>query len=314
MQRDFALMQRAAALSARVPFLAKLNLEESVRQFGAPLREQLDLCSEARNLARFNANFSRSKRVSFPKPIYPLVAPDVLVESFEEGDLISRYVDDPQNKHNEALADIGLESYLKMLLFDRFFHADLHPGNILVRVEDDGGPWNFGQYLKKRLNLTSAEHLVLLDVGMVAELTRDDQLKFVDFFKAITAKDGHALGLNILKFAEKETCERPDQFVADMKTLFDSLTWEQISDDTGGVIQDMMETVRQHQVTLRGVVSTVVVTTLVLEGWSSKLNPDIQMLAKLRSLLPATWPERINNAITAFGSKREVSGGSLIEV
>lgn len=45
------------------------------------------------------------------------------VESFEDGDLISRYVEDPQNKHNEALADIGLESYLKMLLFDRFFHA-----------------------------------------------------------------------------------------------------------------------------------------------------------------------------------------------
>jgi ABC1 atypical kinase-like domain len=50
-----------------------------VRQFGAPLREQLDLQSEARNLARFNANFHRSKRISFPKPIYPLVATDVLV-------------------------------------------------------------------------------------------------------------------------------------------------------------------------------------------------------------------------------------------
>jgi hypothetical protein len=45
------------------------------------------------------------------------------VESFEEGDLISRYVESPENKHNEALADIGLESYLKMLLFDRFFHV-----------------------------------------------------------------------------------------------------------------------------------------------------------------------------------------------
>ena len=62
--------------------------------------------------------------------------------------------------------------------------ADLHPGNILVRVDDDeAGPWNFAQYLKGRLSRKSAEHLVLLDVGMVAELTREDQLKFVDFFK-----------------------------------------------------------------------------------------------------------------------------------
>jgi hypothetical protein len=96
--------------------------------------------------------------------------------------------------------------------------------------------------------------------------------------------------------------------------------------------QEMMECVRRHQVNLRGVVSTVVVTTLVLEGWwaprppaalvvshsqchdcihstttnnrsgvlcrSSKLNPDLQMLAKLKSLLPSTWPERVNKFIT----------------
>ena len=49
MQRDFVLMQRAAALSAKLPVLRDLNLEESVRQFGAPLREQLDLSSEVRN-------------------------------------------------------------------------------------------------------------------------------------------------------------------------------------------------------------------------------------------------------------------------
>jgi uncharacterized membrane protein len=41
MQRDVTLMHRAAALSARLPGLAALRLDESVRQFGAPLREQV---------------------------------------------------------------------------------------------------------------------------------------------------------------------------------------------------------------------------------------------------------------------------------
>lgn len=67
------------AITRQASLCAAMREKESTRQFGAPLREQLDLQSEARNLARFNANFSRSKRVSFPKPIFPLVAPDVLV-------------------------------------------------------------------------------------------------------------------------------------------------------------------------------------------------------------------------------------------
>ena len=90
MQRDFTLMRRAARLCAQVPLLRDLRLEESVRQFGAPLKEQLDLSTEARALAKFNRNFRTWRNVSFPSPVYPLVAPDVLVETFEPGRLISR--------------------------------------------------------------------------------------------------------------------------------------------------------------------------------------------------------------------------------
>lgn len=90
MQRDFTLMRRAAVLCASLPFLRNLRLEESVRQFGAPLKEQLDLSSEARALAKFNKNFRTWRNVSFPAPVYPLVASDVLVETFEPGRLISR--------------------------------------------------------------------------------------------------------------------------------------------------------------------------------------------------------------------------------
>lgn len=46
---------------------------------------QVDLSREAANLERFNTNFRRTRSVSFPEPLYPLVSPDVLVESFEAG-------------------------------------------------------------------------------------------------------------------------------------------------------------------------------------------------------------------------------------
>ena len=52
--------------------------------FGIPHLLQLDLALEARHLARFNRNFRSWRNLSFPAPIFPLVAPDVLVETFEQ--------------------------------------------------------------------------------------------------------------------------------------------------------------------------------------------------------------------------------------
>ena len=50
------------------------------------------------------------------------------VPGARQGRLISTYVNSPNNRYNKAVADLGLNCYLKMLLKDNFIHADLHPG------------------------------------------------------------------------------------------------------------------------------------------------------------------------------------------
>jgi hypothetical protein len=52
-----------------------------------------------------------------------------------------------------------------------------------------------------------------------------------------------------------------------------------------------------RRVHLTGVVSTVVITTVVLEGWSTKLDPDIRVLELLSSVLPGRWQERLGGAV-----------------
>lgn len=82
------------------------------------MMSQVDLAREAAHLSRFIYNFRRWKDVSFPKPVYPLVHPAVLVETFEQGESVAHYVDELEghDRIKSALAHIGTHALLKMLL------------------------------------------------------------------------------------------------------------------------------------------------------------------------------------------------------
>lgn len=80
-----------------------------------------------------------------------------------------------------------------------------------------------------------------------------------------------------------------------MKDLFDGLDFESVRKYTSELIQEMLSTVRQHEVTLKGSVCTLMATTLVLEGWSTKLNPDICIMERLKESLPKLAPLKIKS-------------------
>lgn len=117
-RRDFVIINFVAKASKFIPTLKWLRLDESVQQFAVFMMSQVDLAREASHLSRFIYNFRRWKDVSFPKPVYPLVHPAVLVETYEQGESVSHYVDELEGhtRIKSALAHIGTHALLKMLL------------------------------------------------------------------------------------------------------------------------------------------------------------------------------------------------------
>ncbi|XP_022862189.1 probable serine/threonine-protein kinase abkC [Olea europaea var. sylvestris] len=292
-KRDFEIINIVAQISNCIPTLKWLRLDESVQQFSVFMMSQVDLAREAAHLSRFIYNFRRSKNVSFPKPVYPLVHPAVLVETFEHGESVSHYVDELHGNEQikSALAHIGTNALLKMLLVDNFIHADMHPGNILVR-----GSQSMPSH--KRL-FKSKPQVVFLDVGMIAELSKNDRMNLVEFFKAVACRDGQTAAECTLKLSKKQSCPKPEAFIQEVKESFDF--WGTAEGDfvhPAECVQQLLEQVRHHKVNIDGNVCTVMVTVLVLEGWQRKLDPDYDVMHTLKSLLfKADWTESLSYTI-----------------
>ena len=320
-ERDFALMTAAAKVAEFIPAVRDLRLEESLKQFAAPLREQVDLGREGFYLHAFNYNFRKEGNVSFPVPLYPLVAPAVLVETFEAGEHISTYVARGAGApYNSDLAQVGARTMLHMMVVDNLVHSDLHPGNILVRLEPPGGALGAAAFSKLQTWAQKAENrfgwdlqpsidgllrpsIILLDAGMATRLSPEDQINMVGLFDSFSRLDAPSVANWVLRFAgEEQTCPDPEAFREDLEEHFKILKSADafVAGDTSSgaeALASVLETVRQHQVNLPGHICATVVTTLVLEGWSHALDPAHSTLSEVKRILQLKRGEsRLKNA------------------
>ncbi|CAF2076107.1 hypothetical protein HID58_092756 [Brassica napus] len=291
MTRDFVIIKMAAKLTTFVPGLNWLRLDECVQQFSLYMLSQVDLSREASHLSRFIYNFRGWKDVSFPKPVFPLVHPSVLVESFEHGESVARYVDGPEGHEwlKSKVAHIGTNALLKMLLVDNFVHADMHPGNILVRKNG----------AKRGLFRSKKPHIIFLDVGMTAELSKTDRDNLLGFFKAVARRDGRTAAERTLKLSKQQKCPNPQAFVEEVEEAFRFWgTAEGESVHPADCMHELFEKMRNHRVNIDGNVSTVMFTTLVLEGWQRKLDPGYDIMQTLQKMLLKTdWMKSLSYTV-----------------
>lgn len=152
MTQDLALIRQAVALVGltRATDGIKLSLADLVTELERTTRQELDFRVELRNLERFRALLADQPGIESPRP-YPLLSTDdVLVMDFVEGPMVNDVAAlRARGLDSRALGHRLAESYVTQIVDNGFFHADPHPGNILVNGGD----------------------IVWIDLGMVGELT-----------------------------------------------------------------------------------------------------------------------------------------------
>jgi predicted unusual protein kinase regulating ubiquinone biosynthesis (AarF/ABC1/UbiB family) len=265
MKRDMSLLKTGAWLMSCLPGAEYLSLEEGAQQFSVNMMLQLDLRREAENLNKFNVNVrewgTRAVAVHFPELLH-CMTPDTLVMSYERGIPMGQYVklQRPKKERGE-LAAVGIDSFLRMM-FQNFVHADLHPGNMLVRTGAGG-------------NL----ELVCLDVGLVCELSPKDYANFIDLFRSVVTKNPRQGAELLLLRAHQQNCSDPELFKAEMCAIMEAV-FDGPSRDirVGVVLGDIFSCVRRHRVSLDPAFTTMAVSMVLVEGLGKELDPDAQLI------------------------------------
>ena len=96
---------------------------------------------------------------------------------------------------------------------DNFIHTDMHPGNILVHITQSK--------ISNALLFKSKPHVVFLDVGMTTELSKKERENLLDFFKAVTIRDGRSAAECTLRLSKQQNCPNPKSFAEVLDYGFD---------------------------------------------------------------------------------------------
>jgi ubiquinone biosynthesis protein len=176
MKADLGIMQNAARVaSRRSDYLQSIDLVGMLEEFSSSVLRELDYTGEAYNAFRLTENLAGLPGVHIPI-IYPEFSTKrILTIEFIHGVKINNTEAlDQAGLDRELLAKNTLRALIKQLLIDGFFHADPHPGNILVNLETG--------------------EATFIDTGMVGELDLTQRVNLVQLVIAIQQKDVLGMG------------------------------------------------------------------------------------------------------------------------
>lgn len=177
---DIEILRKVAKFAERFPSLNEnADWAGMLREFDVTIHEEMDYAAEGRNAEKFNENFADWTNVHVPKIYWHATTQKVMTMEFIHGTKVTDIEGlTARGVSPEKVNRLLIKTYLKQLLEDGFFHADPHPGNLLVMP--DG-------------------RLAFFDFGMVGRITPKLQAKMIDAFFHVVAKDPDGIAQDLIE-------------------------------------------------------------------------------------------------------------------
>ena len=278
-EQDLGLIRMMAGWVERLSADGKrLKPREVVAEFDKYLHDELDLVREAASAAQLRRNMAGLDLVLVPEMFWDWIRPDVLVMERMKGVPVNQV-----QRLREAGVDIpklardGVTIFFTQVFRDGFFHADMHPGNIMVSVE----PATLGRYIS-------------LDFGIVGTLTEVDKEYLAQNFAAFFRRDYKRVAELHVESGWVPPDTRIDELEAGIRSVCEPYFDRPLKDiSLGMVLLRLFQISRRFNVVIQPQLVLLQKTLLNVEGLGRQLDPELDLWHTAKPFLEQWMREQI---------------------
>ena len=273
--KDLALLNASAGLIER--FWAdgrRLKPREVIAEFARHLHDELDLMREAANASQLRRNFPESPLLVVPEVYWDWCTSTVMTMQRMRGTPVSR-VDELRRQGVDIpkLARTGVEIFFTQVFRDGFFHADMHPGNILV---------------------TSDGRYIALDFGIMGTLTEIDKQYLAQNFLGFFQRDYRRVAQAHIEAGWVPAGTRADEFETAIRAVCEPAFDRPLKEISfGRTLLRLFQTSRRFNVEIQPQLVMLQKTLLNIEGLGRQLDPDLDLWKTAKPYLENWMREQV---------------------
>ena len=304
-ERDIDLLYLFARLVERAMPESKIYSPVGlVGEFDRAIMAELDFQTEATNAETFARNFDGNDKVRFPKVYRQATSNRVLTLEFFDGKKV--YAACEGGASGETIAKNAVAIIAQMIFVDGLFHADPHPGNILI------------------LGPPETPVVGMLDLGLVGRMTPSMREKAIDLMVAAVRNDVGALADALLAMGRPRGKVDKRAFHAEVARLSEVHLGKPLKEmELAALIRDLVQGAMKFEIEMPTEIVMVGKALMTVEGIGKEIYPDLDVFAEARpfflKLLKQRYsPQRIGQellkGITRLGSAAQDLPGQVQEI
>ena len=270
---DMEILREVAERLSRSTLARRYDFEGLSSQLDTTLKAELDLRQEASNARRIRASMKDFARLRVPRVVDELTRERVLVLEYVDGTKLSAI-----EGARPEVADELWRAYLKQILMDGAFQCDPHPGNFLIDGEG---------------------RLALLDYGMIAFVSRENQLRLMALLITLVERDGDRTARACIEIGIVGKDFRETRFRAEVGHLVARHSGMTLKDlPFGLIVRDLLVLSVRNDIQVPPEMVLLGKTLLNLEPICRKLDPDMDPVSTMKDVAMRLLEEQIRRDIS----------------